>query len=642
MISKRLGTLGIVAVLSAGLLAGGCKPPSENVSGDIGGSEGRRIINIPAQMESRGKYKVQEIDSAEYLVARGEVGRSGGTFMDASIGDGPKTFNPWVSKDGTSSKVASFYSAGLVTSDAYTGKAIPYLAKSVTVGDDNMTYTVVLRKGLVWSDGQPLTADDVMFTWNNIIGAGLGNTSMRDNTLVEGRFPEVRKIDDLTIEFKTAKPFKPFIRRLGYDIAPKHVFEPIIKQGGKDAFNAAWGTSTAQSNPERLVGAGMFLVESYNPTAQRIIYKRNPNFHMVDKMGNRLPYLDRYVLSFVNDMNNLQLQFEQGNVDVYQVSGQFVSHVRTLDKPGLSYTLYNLGPADGKTFLFFNLNPRKNPDTGKPLVNPVKSAWFNNQKFRQAVSWAVNRDDIVANILKGVGAPAYTAESPVSPYINKELAKGHPQDLDQARKLLKEAGFQLKDGALHDARGNRVEFELLTNSGNDQRENIGVMLKEDLAQLGIKVNFKPMEFNVLIGRYDTGEWEASIMGLGGGSPLEPHDGFNVWRSDGALHMFNQRKPDAQGRVDISDRYPWEKELDEIFEKAAQTFDEKKRGELYDRYQEIVYEQQPFIYLFSPLQIVAVRDRLQNIDPTPLGGVTHNLEEIWINESAAGAEGGSPL
>ncbi len=237
---------------------------------------------------------------------------------------------------------------------------------------------------------------------------------------------------------------------------------------------------------------------------------------------------------------------------------------------------------------------------------------------------------MVANILKGVGQPAYIAESPVSPFVDAELAKGHPQDIAKAKTMLKQGGFSWdSNNNLLDAKGNRVRFELLTNSGNDQRENLGVMIAEDLAQLGMQVDFRPVEFNVLIGRYDTGEWEASIMGLGGGSPLEPHDGANVWKSDAALHMFNQRKPGANGITDVSDRYPWEAELDNIFEQGAQTFAMEDRKAIYQQYQAIVAKHHPFIYLITPLSLSAINKRVQNAMPTPLGGTTHNSYSLWI-------------
>ncbi len=624
MLRKKLSAIAIITGLT---VLSSCAPPkTTETQSKFAADGGQNIIQV--QEKKREPHKTVEIDGVEFLQARGTVGKFGGTFLDTQIGDGPKTFNGWASYDATSSTMADMLFAGLVITDAYTGEVIPYLAKSVELQDDQITYIVTLRKGLQWSDGTPLTSEDVVFTWNEIIKAGLGNPSMRDIVSINGQFPEVRALDELTIEFKTAVPFAPFKRNLAEVIAPAHILRPVIEKGGDKAFSAFWGTSDAARHPEKFISSGMWLLEKYE-TGQRVIFKRNPNFFMVDKEGQRLPYLDRYVISFVGDINNQQLRFEQGDSDTYGVTGNYVAHVRMLKKP--EFTMYNLGPAAGSMFMSFNLNTRKDPGTGKPYVDPVKSSWFTNQYFRKAVDWAINREDIVTNILKGVGAPLFTPESLASIFLNEKLAEGHPRNLDQAKEYLKKGGFSWNDeGQLIDSEGHRVEFNLYTNSGNTERESVGVNIKEDLAELGMKVNFKPMDFNVLVGKLNhQGDWEAVVMGLTGGT-LEPHNGFNVWKSDGALHMFNQRDVKSGKPVDLSDRFPWEKELDEVFVKGVQSFEFNERKKIYDRYQEIAYEQLPFIYLYSPLRIIAVRDRVKNFDPTPLEAF-HNLEEIWIEE-----------
>ncbi|HEY9686060.1 MAG TPA: ABC transporter substrate-binding protein [Coleofasciculaceae cyanobacterium] len=610
-------------------LAGCASPPKPGSSAKYGGGlatdGGKSIIMVEAKQKAPFRTVVQ--DGVEMLEARGEVGKFGGTFYDNQIGDGPKTFNYWASTDATSSGLGSMMLAGLVNTDPYTGEPYPYLAKDVKVSDDKMTYTVTLRKGLQWSDGQPITAKDVVFTWNGIIKKGFGNASIRDAALVEGKFPEIRAIDGSTVEFKTAKPFAPFIRQLGAPIAPEHVLKGVVAQGN-DSFSAAWGVTDASKHPERFVSSGMWLLEGYDPR-QRATFKRNPKFFMVDQKAQRLPYLDRYVINFVGDINNEALQFEQGKSDTFTVPGNLVSHMRSLKRP--TFSLYNQGPASGTIFLVFNLSNRKGMN-GKPQVDPIRAKWFNDVNFRQAVNHAINREDIVANILKGVGAPLYTSEALSSIYLNQNLAKGFSNNIEEAKALLKKSDYSWNaQGRLMDKDGHPVEFTLYTNSGNTEREAVGVNLKQDLDDLGIKVNFKPIDFNVLVGKLRDGEFESMIMGLTG-SNLEPHDGVNVWKSDGFMHLFNQRKVAPGKPTDISDRLPWEKQLDELFEKGAQDFDQQRRKEIYDRYQEVVYQQVPLIYLYSPLRIVAVRDRIRNFDPTPLESF-HNMEEIWIDDSA---------
>ena len=132
------------------------------------------------------------------------------------------------------------------------------------------------------------------------------------------------------------------------------------------------------------------------------------------------------------------------------------------------------------------------------------------------------------------------------------------ENIEYAKELLEQEGFYTdKDGQLYDKDGNAVEFDLYTNAGQTEREACGVMVKEDLKALGIKINFKPIEFNSLVSKMmTTSDWDMVLMGLTG-SPLEPHSGKNVWYSKGHLHLFNMRfDGDKEDTI-----LPWEKELD---------------------------------------------------------------------------------
>jgi peptide/nickel transport system substrate-binding protein len=323
-------------------------------------------------------------------------------------------------------------------------------------------------------------------------------------------------------------------------------------------------------------------------------------------------------------LNNELLKFESKEIDVLNVRGNSVARFKELDKKG-NYTIYNLGANTGTIFVTFNLNKRKNK-AGQYYVPKYKQKWFNDLNFRTAVDYAIDRETIVSNILYGVGQELFTAEGLSSIYLNKKIAKGHQRDVEKAKKLLLKSGFFYdKNGNLYDKDKNRVEFNLFTNAGNTEREAIGVMLKQDLADVGIKVNFKPIEYNSLVGKMmDTYDWDSIIIGLTG-SPLEPHGGKNVWASNGTMHLFNMRKTKA----DMSDVEPWETELDSVFDKGAREIDFHRRKAYYDRYQQIIYEQKPIIYLYSPMIIIAIRNKFGNLNPTPLGGSFHNLEEIYV-------------
>src|SRR5262249_2801262 len=171
------------------------------------------------------------------------------------------------------------------------------------------------------------------------------------------------------------------------------------------------------------------------------------------------------------------------------------------------------------------------------------------------------------------------------------------------------------------------------------RDAICVMIVNDLKQLGMKVNYQPIDFNILIDKTGTSlDWEAVVMGLTG-DKIEPYDGANVWKSDGRIHMFDQRLPDAaSGNTTVTDARDWEKEIDHCFDLGATTFDERERHKQFDRYQQIVYEQQPYIYLYCILDISAARNTIGNYSPTPIGifytpkGSFHNIEEIFLTTS----------
>ena len=556
------------------------------------------------------------LNGIEYLQSQAPVGKFGGTLVSSTIGEGPKTFNPFNCKDNTSSIMSGIMYDGLLTTNPITGDVAPKLAKAYSISPDGKVYTIYLRKGAKWSDGKPITADDVVFTWNNIIFAGYGDTSTRDSLVIDGKLPSVRKYGDYIVVFAITRPYAPFLRMLSTPIAPKHIFAPAVKKG-KEYFDSFLSTT---AKPKDFVVSGAFKLKEYVP-AQRVVFERNPNYYEINSKNEKLPYLDKLVYLIVGDLNNEVLKFEAKELDVISLQGSKVARYKAME-PKSDFKLYNLGPDTGTMYLSLNLNTRKD-SKDKYYVDPIKQKWFNDLNFRRAVDYAIDRKNMVLNIANGIGAPLFTPESLNSIYLNKKL-KPYNKDLNNAKILLKKSGFTLKDGKLFDKDGHRVEFNLYTNAGNTEREAIGVMIKQDLEDLGMKVNFKPIEFNSLVNKLvSTFDWDMVIMGLTG-SPLEPNGGKNVWLSDGRLHMFNMRTP-QEGKAGI---LPWEKQLDEMFTKGALATKFEDRKPYYDKYQEIVYTQKPMIYIYSPIRIVAIRNKFKNIYPSSLGGVTHNIEEIY--------------
>lgn len=586
--------------------------------------------DVPEEQKPILRYKVEDestsyqteknvtINGVDYLESQLPNGKFGGTFVTSTIGEGPKTFNPFNAKDNISSAMSEIMYDGLVTTDPETGETIPKLAKSFTV--NGCEYLINLRKGLKWSDGKPITADDVVFTWQNIIFDGYGNTSTRDSVVIEGKLPTVEKIDDYTVKFVTPKPFAPFLRMLSSPIAPKHIFQTAVNRG-KEYFDGFLSTNT---EPKEFVTSGAFRLKEYVP-AQRVVFEKNPNYYVINKNGEKLPYLDKLVYLIVGDINNQVLKFEGGELDEISLQGSNVARFKEMEKHS-DFRVYNIGPDTGTMYIAMNMNNRTD-ENGKFYVNPVKQRWFQDKNFRQAVDYALDRKNMVFNIANGLAEPLFTPETLNSIFLNKNLP-AYGKDIKKSEELLKKSGFRRdKAGHLVDKYGNHVEFDLYTNAGNTEREAIGVMVKQDLEDLGMKVNFKPIEFNSLVNKLmATLDWDMVIMGFTG-SPLEPNGGKNVWLSDGTLHIFNQRL-----EKDLSSkRYPFENRIDYLYNQGALATKFEDRKKFYDEYQEIVYDEKPLIYIYSPIRIVALRNKFKNIYPTSLGGVTHNLEEIYIED-----------
>lgn len=607
---KRVMYFILVLVLVLGL----CKAC---IKADVA-EELRPVLREKSQFAD-ADYPIQKnvtIDGVDYLQSEVPVGNFGGTFTSSTIGEGPKTFNPFTSKDNISSTMADIMYDGLVSTNPVTGETIPKLAESFTV--TGCEYVINLRHGLKWSDGKVITADDVVFTWDKIIFGGYGNTSTRDSVVIDGKLPVVSKIDDYTVKFVTPKAFAPFLRMLASPIAPKHIFEPAVNRG-KAYFDGFLSTNT---NPNEFVTSGPFRLKEYVP-AQRVVFEKNPDYYVINKDNQKLPYLDKLVYLIVGDINNQVLKFEGGEIDEISLQGANVARFKEIEKHS-DFTVYNIGPDTGTMYVSMNLNNRKN-EKGEFYVEPKKQLWFQDKNFRQAVDYAIDRKNMVFNIANGLAYPLFTPETLNSIFLNKDL-KPYEKDLEKSKELLKKSGFYWdKAGHLLDRYGNHVEFDLYTNAGNTEREAIGVMVKQDLQDLGMKVNFKPVEFNSLVNKLmATMDWDMIIMGFTG-SPLEPNGGKNVWLSDGTLHIFNQRLEKDMS----SERYEFEKRIDELFVRGALETDFKDRKKFYDEYQAIVYDEKPLIYIYSPIRIVAIRNKFKNIFPTSLGGVTHNIEEIYI-------------
>ncbi len=537
----------------------------------------------------------------------------GGQLVLATTSD-PKSFNAIIAKETSTTAVTNLIFDGLTTVDVFTLKVKPQLAERWEVSEDGLTWRFYLRKGLRWSDGVPLTAEDVVFTFNDLIYNDAIPSSSRDIFTVDGQIFKVSKIDDQTVEFVLPCKFAPFLRGMSQEILPKHKLQAAVREG---KFNFTWGIDT---DPKEIVGTGAFRLREYRP-GERLVFERNPYYWKRSAEGDALPYLDRLVYLIVQNVDTVILKFLEGEVDTCGLRGADYPLLKPREKKG-NFTVYDAGPDFGSNFLAFNQNPGINPKTQKPFVDPKKLSWFTNREFRRAVAHAIDKQKMIEIVQNGLGYPQDSSMSPSAGFFYNPDVEKYDYDLALAREILSKAGFidRDNDGIVENEAGHPVEFNLYTNASGNERVQIAGIVRHDLEQLGMKVNFVAVEFNALVGKLTSNyDWDAIILGLTGG--VEPHFGNNVWSSSGQLHLWNpkQKSPGTD----------WEKRTDEIFKLGVQELDESKRKVLYDEHQLIVSRELPVIYTILEANLFAVRNKFGNLHPSGYGGALHNIEEIYI-------------
>ncbi len=515
-----------------------------------------------------------------------------------ALSSDPKTLNPALVQETSSSAVIGELFTGLVKIDPKTLEVEPDLAVSWEHSKDGKVWIFHLRRGVKWSDGKPFTADDVVFTFNGIYFNKSIPTPVRDTLLVNGKPFKVEKIDNYTVKFVLPETFAPFLRTLTVAILPKHKLERYVKNG---TFLSAWNVNTP---PKDIVGTGPYRLKEYIK-GERVVWEANPYYYEKDPKGVRLPYIRKKIGLIIPDPDTALMKFLAGKVDILGVGARelLTLFVQAKDKP---IKVYDLGATPSLTFLVFN----ENPHAGIPKY---KIKWFRNPKFRWAISHAIDREGIVNLVYGGLAKPLYGPVSPANKWIYKsDLFPPIDYNLKKAKQLLEEIGFKDRDGdgILEDPQGHKLEIILLTNAGNKEREAIGNIIKQDLERIGIKVYFQPLDFNNLVRLLTTPpyKWEAVIIGLTGS--VDPHFGRNVWCSWGSLHMWYplQKKPSTR----------WEARVDKLFEEAAITLDQNKRRELYRKAFRIIYEEQPMLFIATPDELIASWDIFGNFYPSVWG------------------------
>lgn len=555
-------------------------------------------------------------------ISEATPGRPGGRLVVALRAE-PKTLNPVTALDDPSRTVLERMMADLAHIDRATQEVVPALAESWTASEDGRRYRLVLRRGLRFSDGNALDADDVVFTFQVYTDPEVA-APQRELLIVEGEPIVAKKVDERTVDIEMAAPYAVGARLFdSIAVLPRHLLETAWKEG---RLGAAWGLSTP---PAEIAGAGPFRLKRFVP-GERLELERNPHYWKVDARGQRLPYLEELHFLFVANEEAQSILFRAGETHLVDSLSPESFAFLAADAGERPYELRDLGPGLVYHMLFFNLN-RLAGEGREALL--ARQRWFEQTAFRRAVSLAIDREAIVRLVFRGLATPIAGEVTPANRLWRNEALQPTRRDVAAARRLLAEAGFvRREDGELHDAAGRPVTFTVATNASSAERVQMATLLQEDLREIGITLRIVPLEFRALLDRiFESKDYDAVILGLGGGD-VDPNSAMNVWLSSGSSHLFRLGEE--------TPATPWEAEIDELLRRQLVTLDRAERGRLFDRVQEIIVEQQPFVYLVSPNVLVGAHSRLGNFRPVPLDHPTlWNVEELYWQppgEAAAGS------
>jgi peptide/nickel transport system substrate-binding protein len=499
--------------------------------------------------------------------------QSGGQLHFCLHGE-PKTFNPILVDDEAAENIRYLTGGVLIRLNRQTQAMEPALATSWEISRDRKTITFHLRKGVHFSDGTPFTSEDVAYTVKLLMDPQTHSPTGDAFRSGEG-----------AVDVKTPSP----------DVVSITFPEAIA---GLDRLFDQVAILSAHSPKKEMAVLGPFFVAEYK-AGSYVLVQKNPNYWKHDAQGNQLPHLDSIRLDIQRNRDIELLRFRKGELQlIYRLDAEQFEHLKH-DDPAVTR---NAGTGLDAEQLWFNQAP------SAPLPE-YKRAWFHSTGFRQAVSSAINREDLCRIVYSGYAKPAYGPVSPANHFWFNAALKEPKYDPKNALAVLMHAGFKYENETLKDAAGNRVEFNLITNSGNPAREKMATMIQQDLSQLGIKVNVVTLDFPSLIERMTrTFDYDACLLGLVN-TDLDPDSQMTVWLSSGENHQWNpnQKTPAT----------PWEAEIDKLMREQASAATDKERKATFDRVQEIVAEQQPFIYLVNKDVLLAVSPSVIGAAPAVL-------------------------
>jgi peptide/nickel transport system substrate-binding protein len=490
---------------------------------------------------------------------------------------------------------------------------------------DVKQWTFHLRRGVRWSDGEPFDADDVMFAWDVICDPNIVNSLadvFKEGAQEDGKpiYPTLEKLDDHTVRFTLHNPNAMFLDQIvNFFPIPKHKWESAWRAG---KFNEVMRLT---DNPEDLVSIGPFRLKEYVP-GQRIVLERNPYFWKIDKKGQRLPYLNRLIFLIAPNFTTVQAKFEAGEVDMLaRVRAEDYAQIKKLESADIG--TQDIGVVTDTNWIVFNQNTSENPQTHKPYLAPWKQRLFREVKFRQAISYAIDREGLANTVYAGRAEPLYSFVTPADKTWYTDDVMKYPHDPARARQMLTEVGLKDADGdgILEDGEGHKLELNVYVNSTNSQRVRTAAFITKNLQDIGIKLNTQAVTLsavNDLITKFFN--FDAIILGWQGGVPPGPTNNKNILLSSGLQHACfpSQPKPSTD----------WEARIDQLVHEIDTEPDAAVRKQKFAEVQRIWSEQLPEINLVVQRESVAFKKRFGNLLPSILAPrVSWNAEEIYIKQ-----------
>jgi len=501
----------------------------------------------------------------------------------------PKTFDPLKVEDEASAAIRYLTGGTLVRINRQTQELEPELALAWKVSKDGRQINFRLRSGVVFSDGTPFSAADVAYTVQQLMDPGLHSPT-----------GDAFRSGTGGVETKVISPTQISI------IFPAPVAE-LDRLFDQVAI-------LSQHSPKReLAVLGPFMLADYKPGAS-VLLKRNPNYWKTDERGRKLPYLDSIQMDIQPNRDVEMLRFKRGELDlINSLDSEYFDKLESTSPQ----VAHDAGPSLDSEQLWFN-------EVAKAPIPDYKKAWFRSADFRRAISEAINREDLSRIVYHGHAQPAAGPFSPSNKFWFNGKLKPLAYDSDAALKALQGAGFRLENGTLKDKAGNAVVFSIITNAGSKPRERMAVLIQDDLQKIGIHVNVVTLDFPSLIERMTQSfDYEAIILGLTN-VDLDPNGEMNVWLSSAENHQWNpqQKTPETT----------WEAEIDRLMRTQASAIDPRKRKEAFDRVQEIVVEEEPFIFLINKNSLSAVSTRVHGAVPVILSPQTFwNAERLTVSQ-----------